>query len=147
MLKWMSRLSVVAGLLCAAPASARIYGPSPPEAGADAACDPSGSDPDSIVVCAKRNPGTRYRIPEVLRDMGPIDSAHASRLANERDARSADAYGAQAVGPSGYLQRARQAGCEWRVARQLSQGRQPDCTRKNRKDDPADWQRGTKAHR
>ncbi len=47
----------------------------------------------------------------------------------------------QTVGPFGYTQRTRQMNCEWLVERQLSQGRQPDCTRKPRPNDPADWQR------
>lgn len=136
---------MVALALCVpAPLGSRAMGPHLPAPGSDPDCGQSAADPDAVIVCGRSNRGERYRIPEHLRGTGTIDSARASRVANERDARSREDYSAQTTGPFGGRHRARQLGCEWRVARQESQGRQPDCTKKARKDDAADWERSTR---
>jgi hypothetical protein len=97
---------------------------------------------EEIVVCGERyDEDSPYRIPRELRDRGPIEDRHQSWDARVRDLESVDQYSSQTVGPFGYLQRSRQMNCEWLAERQIAQGRQPDCTRKPRPNEPTDWQR------
>ena len=129
---------VPVALAIAQPAPAQLAPFSLPRALEDTHC-PTGAD-SAIVVCGRRDP-SRYRIPESLRDDGPIDARSESPVAARREADSLDRYGAQTVGPGGYLQHSRQVDCDWRVARQTLQGRQPDCTVRIQPDQPTDWQR------
>lgn len=97
---------------------------------------------DEIVVCGERTTDdSPYRIPRALRDSGPVRDQDASWDARTRDMESLERFSSQNVGPSGMTQRSRQVDCEWRAARQLAQGRQPDCTRRTVPDSPTDWQR------
>ena len=105
-------------------------------------CDPSSAADSAIVVCGRRSGNdSPYRIPTELRDTGPIDARHESRVAAQREEGSLDRFGAQTVGPGGSLQHSRQVDCEWRAARQALQGRQADCTVRIGPDQPDDWQR------
>jgi hypothetical protein len=107
-------------------------------------CKPSDPDSEEIVVCGEReryDEDSPYRIPRELRNRGPVDDRQQSWDARVRDLESANQWSSQTVGPFGYMQRSRQQNCEWLAERQVSQGRQPDCTRKPRPNDPADWQR------
>lgn len=105
-------------------------------------CPEQSADQEEIVVCGERyDEDSPYRIPRELRNRGPVEDRQMSWDARVRDLESVNQYGSQTVGPFGYLQRSRQMNCEWLAERQLSQGRQPDCTRKPRPNDPADWQR------
>jgi len=127
-------------------AMAQQVGPTLSPSESDSACPPTSAG-DEIVICGRRDDGTRYRIPSALRDAGPIPLSHMSHAARMRDLASVSRYDAQSVGPGGYLQRTAQASCEWVAARQAAQGRQIDCTRKNRGDAEDDWTRGTDAAR
>jgi hypothetical protein len=107
-------------------------------------CKPSDPDSEEIVVCGEReryDEDSPYRIPRELRNRGPVDDRQQSWDARVRDLESANQWSSQTVGPFGYMQRSRQQNCEWLAERQVAQGRQPDCTRKPRPNDPADWQR------
>src|SRR4051794_5064699 len=57
-----------------------------------------------VVVCGRRRESDRYRIPIELRDHGPIDARSESPVTAQREERSLDQFGAQTVGPGGYLQ-------------------------------------------
>jgi hypothetical protein len=104
-------------------------------------CAPSSAPGNEVVVCGRRSENDRYRIPVGLRDDGPIDARSESSVARQREEGSLERFGAQTVGPGGYLQHSRQIDCEWRAARQELQGRQPDCTVRIGPDAPGDWQR------
>lgn len=137
------RLLAASLVFCAAPpaqAQPVIGPPAPITAQPD--CPPPDASSNEIVVCGERyDEDSPYRIPKELRDRGLIDQRHQSWDARVRDLETLDQYSSQTVGPFGYMQRSRQMNCEWLVERQLAQGRQPDCTRKPRPNDPADWQR------
>lgn len=137
-------MAMLSAILSGSTAMAQQIGPtlSPPPS--DSACPPMAAG-DEIVICGRRDDGTRYRIPPALRDAGPIPVSHMSHAARMRDLVSVSRYDAQSVGPGGFLQRAAQASCEWVAARQVAQGRQIDCTRKNRGDAEDGWTRGTDA--
>ncbi len=127
---------------CLACAGLRSWVPRLPQPGSDPSCDQG--DSDTIVICRRSDPGNRYRIPEDLRDTGPIDSGRAARLANERDSRSRDQYGSQDGRP---LRLSRQTVANGASRASSRRGRQPDCSAKSRRDDAADWERGTRAQR
>jgi hypothetical protein len=139
------RLLAATLLLTAAPlvhAQPVVGPPAPAKPKPD--CKPSDPDSNEIVVCGEREPydeDSPYRIPRELRNRGPVEDRHQSWDARVRDLESADQWSSQTVGPFGYLQNSRQRNCEWLADRQRAQGRQPDCTRKPRPNDPADWQR------
>jgi hypothetical protein len=139
------RLLAATLLLTAAPlvhAQPVVGPPAPAKPKPD--CKPSDPDSNEIVVCGEREPydeDSPYRIPRELRNRGPVEDRHQSWDARVRDLESAEQWSSQTVGPFGYMQRTRQQNCEWLAERQLAQGRQPDCTRKPRPNDPADWQR------
>jgi hypothetical protein len=139
-----SCLTAAVSLLIAAPAALAqppLVGPPAPTA-PKPKCVPSAPDAEEIVVCGERyDEDSPYRIPRELRERGQIDQQDQSWDARVRDLESLDQYGSQTVGPFGYMQNSRQRDCEYRADRQRAQGRQIDCTRKLRPDDPADWQR------
>ena len=136
-------LSAIVPLFAAAPAAnaqAVVGPPAPITAKPD--CPPPDPGSEEIVVCGERyDEDSPYRIPRELRNRGPVEDRHQSWDARVRDLESVEQYSSQTVGPWGYLQNSRQRNCEWLADRQLAQGRQPDCTRKPRPNDPADWQR------
>lgn len=137
------RLLATTLLLTAAPLvhAQPVVGPPAPIT-AKPECKPSDPHSEEIVVCGERyDEDSPFRIPRELRDRGPVEDRHQSWDARVRDLESVDQYGSQTVGQFGYLQNSRQRNCEWLAERQLAQGRQPDCTRKPRPNDPADWQR------
>ena len=101
---------------------------------------PSGTEAE-ITICGRRRENERFRVPTELRNTGPIDARNQSPVAARREEGSLDRFGAQTVGPGGYLQHSRQIDCEWRAARQTLQGRQPDCTVHIGPDEASDWQR------
>lgn len=123
--------------------AAQAPGPSLPRFTAEPTCPAEGAaDSEEIVVCGRRNEeDSPYRVPRELRDAGPIEDRHAAWGARVRDEQSLGRFSDQTVGPFGYLQRSRQMDCEWRAARQIAQGRQPDCTMRVGPDQPTDWQR------
>lgn len=112
-----------------------------PRAIDDGRCAPSPGADDEVTVCGRRGENDRYRVPAELRDHGPIDARSESPVAARREEGSLERFGAQTVGPGGYLQHSRQIDCAWRAARQTLQGRQPDCTVRIGPDRPSDWQR------
>ena len=137
------RLLPAASLLIGVPAAQAqpVVGPPAPIT-PKPECKPSKPGDEEIVVCGERyDPDSPYRIPRELRNRGPVDDRQMSWDARVRDLDSVTQYGSQTVGPFGYMQRSRQQNCEWLAERQIAQGRQPDCTRKPRPNDPADWQR------
>jgi hypothetical protein len=118
------------------------FGPLAPQITEKPKCGEQPADSDEIVVCGERyDEDSPYRIPRELRNRGQIDQRDQSWDARVRDLESLDQYGSQTSGPFGYLQNSRQRDCEYRADRQQAQGRQIDCTRKLRPNDPADWQR------
>ncbi|MGZ8334319.1 MAG: hypothetical protein ACXWUZ_14395 [Allosphingosinicella sp.] len=99
-------------------------------------------DGEDIVVCGQRyDENSPFRIPPQFRDQRSDDDRHASWEARQRDEQIVGGFSGQTLGPSGYLQAARQRDCGWRAERQSLQGRRPDCGRQHRPDDVADWQR------
>jgi len=80
-----------------------------------------------IVVCGRRAPVDRYRIPVELRQR-TLESRNYSWAARARDEREAARYEDQVTGPGGALHRSRQRDCEWRAERQQLTGRQIDCS-------------------
>lgn len=123
-------------------AQAQLVGPPAPRASEPEKCEESAPDAEEIVVCGERyDDSEKYRIPAELRDRGQIETRHRSWDAQFRDMQSVERYSSQTVGPGGYLQNSLQRDCEWRAARQQAQGRQTDCTRRMRPDEPTDWQR------
>ncbi len=128
------------GAPCLAGAQPLVWPPAPAKPPPE--CGESDPDAEEIVVCGERyDEDSPYRIPRELRDRGPVDDRHQSWDARVRDLESVEQYSSQTVGPFGYLQNSRQRNCEWLAERQLSQGRQPDCTRKPRPSEGTDWQR------
>jgi hypothetical protein len=129
-------------LALAHPGIAQTEPASPPRILDGLDCQFSSPSDSEVVVCGRRSPnGNRYRIPAELRDNGPVDARNESPVAQRREQDSLDRFGAQTVGPGGYLQHSRQVDCDWRAARQELQGRQPDCTVRINPDAPSDWQR------
>jgi hypothetical protein len=102
--------------------------------------DPN-ADQSEIVVCGERSDDSPYRIPRGLRDQGLIEDRDMSWDARTRDMEAVERFSSQTVGPAGMSQRSRQVDCEWRAARQIAQGRQPDCGRRSQPDSDTDWQR------
>jgi len=123
-------------------AGAQQIGPIVPQTANPKPCAQAPADDEEIVVCGERyDEDSPYRIPRELRERGQIADRDASWDARVRDLESIDRYSSQTVGPFGYLQNSQQRDCEYRAARQQAQGRQMDCTRKVRPDEPTDWQR------
>jgi hypothetical protein len=84
----------------------------------------------------------RERIPRQFRGIATHNDADASLAARTRDMDSIEQFANQTSGPSAYLNRSRQQRCEWVAERQIAQGRRPDCTRRNRQNEAADYSRG-----
>jgi hypothetical protein len=93
------------------------------------ACDPQGLD---IVVCGRRVPADRYRIPPELRDdrTNPVNPSWSARA---RDERETGRYDGQIVGPAGAFGQWTEMVCQWRAERQQLAGHPPDCTRRVRR--------------
>jgi hypothetical protein len=126
----------------AAAGAQQVGPPAPPPASPQRECGENPADDGEIVVCGRRyDEDSPYRIPRELRGRGQIEQRHQSWDARVRDLESLDQYSSQTVGQFGYLQNAQQRDCEYRAARQQAQGRQIDCTRRVRPDEPTDWQR------
>lgn len=117
--------AVVAGWLAAQPAvelkAPRVTDPP--------ACD-EGSEAE-VVVCGRRRPADRYRIPPELREdrTNPVNPSWSARA---RDDRETSRYESQTVGPAGAFRRSLEVDCRWRAERQQIAGHPPDCTRKVR---------------
>lgn len=84
---------------------------------------------EEIVVCGRRLRIEPYRIPSTLREE-PLTARNYSWSARARDAREADRYDGQAVGPGGAFRHSRQVECEWRAERQEIAGLMIDCTQR-----------------
>ncbi|MGZ8361682.1 MAG: hypothetical protein ACXWUX_14280 [Allosphingosinicella sp.] len=99
-------------------------------------------DGEDVVVCGRRyDENSPFRIPPQFRGQRSDDDRHASWEARWRDEQILGSFSGQTLGPSGYLQRARERDCGWRTERQVAQGRRPDCGRQHRPDDVSDWER------
>lgn len=126
----------------AQPGWGQTVGPPLPRVVTQERCPEPTPGSDEIVVCGRSNEeDSPYRIPRALRDRGPIGDREMSWDARTRDMEALERFSSQNVGPSGMSQHSRQVDCEWRAARQLAQGRQPDCGRRSQPDEATDWQR------
>jgi hypothetical protein len=125
------------------PAQGPSVGPPAPIT-AQPRCQEAPVGSDEVVVCGQRpvqEENSPYRVPREFRNVPSNDDRDASHAARQQDLQSLERFDSQTIGGSGYLQRSRQRDCEWRAARQEAQGRRPDCTRRDRPDQPDDWQR------
>lgn len=136
---------LLALVIVAAPAglTAQVVGPVLPRATpAPQRCQEQPADSEEIVVCGQNSEDSPYRIPRALRQrQNQIEDSAMSWDARTRDMEAMERFSSANVGPSGMSQNARQRDCAWRVARQVAQGRQPDCGRRDRPDEATDWQR------
>lgn len=109
-LSLIASLALAAAAVTAAPAAAQDGGAIRTRTivvfGSDAC--PTSSNPDEVIVCARRPEEERYRIPKTLRDeekaaeMARQDNVPASRAALARNRESAFGVGScSAVGPGG----------------------------------------------
>lgn len=142
---WLVTLTALTLGAQAQPAQPTLMGPIVPRARSQRTCeqpDPDSQGSDEIVVCGQDSENSPYRIPRALRQrQNQIEDSGMSWDARTRDMEAMERFSSQNVGPSGISQRSRQIDCEYRVARQIAQGRQPDCGARSRRDQPTDWQR------
>jgi len=87
---------------------------------------------DGIIVCGRRAPGDRYRIPPELREdrTNPVNPSWSARA---RDGREIGRSDGQTVGPAGAFKHSLEVECRWRAERQQIAGHPPDCTRRVRR--------------
>lgn len=104
-------------------------------------CEEPDPNSEEMLVCGQRGDNSPYRIPRELRNQGIVEDSEMSWDARTRDMEAVERFSSANVGPSGMTQNARQRDCEWRAARQIAQGRQPDCGRRDRRDTGRDWER------
>lgn len=101
----------------------------PPRIVSDERCQRT-DDPEEIVVCARNEENSPYRIPRALRGATVIEDRDASHDTRFRDQEALGRFSDQVVGPGGVYRRSRQVDCEWRAARQELRGERPDCGRR-----------------
>jgi hypothetical protein len=104
-------------------------------------CENPDPSAEELLVCGQRSDNSPYRIPNELRNQGIVEDRDMSWDARTRDMEAVERFSSANVGPSGMSQNSRRRDCEWRAARQVAQGRQPDCGSRSRPDSDTDWQR------
>ena len=123
----LAAASVAGGQVAAQPG----VEPAMPRIVEDRDCD-QGDGADDIIVCGRRAPSDRYRIPPELREdrTNPVNPSWAARA---RDGREIGRSDGQTVGPAGAFKHSLEVECRWRAERQQIAGHPPDCTRRVRR--------------
>ena len=120
---------------------AQVGPPVPPPTRTPAREDPPAEEGEIVVEGERYDENSPYRVPMQFRNQRSDDDRDASWTARVNDEEAVARYSDQVSGPGGYLRGSRERECQWRVERQLAQGRRPDCGARNRPDAPDDYLR------